>query len=561
MTGFTSPPPFQPGVPTYNSMGQLVTGIDHNALNANFALMPAAISGLATIQALSAEILGQPQCYALGHTLTGDGGEGLFVYNSTDTTSADNGGTILVDQGGRRWYRNTNGDSISVKWFGATGSGTTDDTTAIHNCITYCIANGLAVYFPAGTYLYSSLTVSNSGANFKMSGAGRGVTFLKTSLATGAAFSVAAATSCISDITFGATVARTAGAHIVTACNIGNIFNVGLDGFFVGIQGNDNGGVWRDILTTNPAAGATGMIVNGYSNALVIDSPWAYQGSNQASVGIQIVNSGAVQINDANIVGQGIDLFINPGTGQTVASVFAQNCFFDTASRGIAINPTGTGNVVRCKFMACWTCSHSLDGVLIENSGTGTVAGIEFVNHISSNNTGYGFNLAGGSGVSFIGGTFAANNVGIGIEAGVSDFTIMGVQAGSYGGFTGNTSYGIIVAAGASNRYVIKDNRLNGNTTAPMSDAGTGMSKSVSGNIPYNPIAPNNLSVGASPFSYTNTTGGPMSVMIFSGTVSVVQINGVQVSSATNTSVVLAPNDYVTVTYSATPTIQTRGLA
>lgn len=47
--------------------------------------------------------------------------------------------------------------------FGATGDGTTDDTTAINNALT-AAANGGTVYFPAGTYLITStLTIPGDG--------------------------------------------------------------------------------------------------------------------------------------------------------------------------------------------------------------------------------------------------------------------------------------------------------------------------------------------------------------------------------------------------------------
>ena len=43
-------------------------------------------------------------------------------------------------------------DSVSVKDFGATGDGSTDDTTSISNALTYAIDNKVEVHFPAGTY-------------------------------------------------------------------------------------------------------------------------------------------------------------------------------------------------------------------------------------------------------------------------------------------------------------------------------------------------------------------------------------------------------------------------
>lgn len=51
-------------------------------------------------------------------------------------------------------------DVVSVKDFGATGDGTTDDTTAIQSAIN---ANpGRALYFPSGTYIASALTIPHS---------------------------------------------------------------------------------------------------------------------------------------------------------------------------------------------------------------------------------------------------------------------------------------------------------------------------------------------------------------------------------------------------------------
>jgi hypothetical protein len=51
--------------------------------------------------------------------VAGDGG-GAFRYDSTDTTTADNGGTVIVDSAGRRWKRQWSG-AVNTKWWGATG--------------------------------------------------------------------------------------------------------------------------------------------------------------------------------------------------------------------------------------------------------------------------------------------------------------------------------------------------------------------------------------------------------------------------------------------------------
>lgn len=54
-------------------------------------------------------------------------------------------------------------ESVSVKDFGATGNGTTDDTAAIQLAVTAAYAQEKALYFPAGTYLMAStITMGNN---------------------------------------------------------------------------------------------------------------------------------------------------------------------------------------------------------------------------------------------------------------------------------------------------------------------------------------------------------------------------------------------------------------
>ena len=54
---------------------------------------------------------------------------GWFAQDPSDTATPDNGGTVVVDGRGRRWKREYSG-LPSIKWFGAKGDGTTDDTQA-----------------------------------------------------------------------------------------------------------------------------------------------------------------------------------------------------------------------------------------------------------------------------------------------------------------------------------------------------------------------------------------------------------------------------------------------
>ena len=77
---------------------------------------------------------------------------GVFQYDSTDTTSTDNGGTIIVGADGRRWKRDYSG-YLNAKWFGAVGNGYDNDTTPIQNAINSVPSGGATVLLPYGSYL------------------------------------------------------------------------------------------------------------------------------------------------------------------------------------------------------------------------------------------------------------------------------------------------------------------------------------------------------------------------------------------------------------------------
>lgn len=55
---------------------------------------------------------------------------------------------------------------VSVKYYGATGDGVTDDTTAVQAAITA----EKDIYFPAGTYIVSNLTIASDGTTLRGAG-------------------------------------------------------------------------------------------------------------------------------------------------------------------------------------------------------------------------------------------------------------------------------------------------------------------------------------------------------------------------------------------------------
>jgi hypothetical protein len=84
----------------------------------------------------------------LSTSITNDPGQGLFVAPASAPTGASGA-----------WVRSYSG-ALNVKWFGAIGDGTTDDTTAIQRAINYACLLGVAkIFFPSGIYLVTNLSI------------------------------------------------------------------------------------------------------------------------------------------------------------------------------------------------------------------------------------------------------------------------------------------------------------------------------------------------------------------------------------------------------------------
>lgn len=116
--------------------------------------------GGATYSQIRANTNSTTRVYCIGKSNVSDGGFGFFEVDTTDTTSADNGGTILVDAAGRRRKRQTVG-AVNLGWFAA-GDGSTDDTAATQAAVDATPWGGtLIVPTPKSMYKISSAITIN----------------------------------------------------------------------------------------------------------------------------------------------------------------------------------------------------------------------------------------------------------------------------------------------------------------------------------------------------------------------------------------------------------------
>ncbi len=113
---------------------------------------PYQVDTIADLKALDVEVVpANVAVIVLGYYETGDSGGGLFVYDNASSL-ADNYGTVIApDAGAGRWIRVWSG-TVSVRWFGCLGDGTTDETARIQAA--FDAAENCVVDFKGG-YIYA----------------------------------------------------------------------------------------------------------------------------------------------------------------------------------------------------------------------------------------------------------------------------------------------------------------------------------------------------------------------------------------------------------------------
>ncbi len=114
-----------------------------------------------------ADLIALPQPIGIGRSFLirgrssiGDGGGGVFIYDSASTTATNRGTVFKPTNGDGRFVRQYSGD-LDVKWFGAVGDNTADDLVPIQNAIDIS-TSGAQIKFPPGTYRISNVITGAS---------------------------------------------------------------------------------------------------------------------------------------------------------------------------------------------------------------------------------------------------------------------------------------------------------------------------------------------------------------------------------------------------------------
>lgn len=526
--------------------GQVLTAAQlNNAFAATLPLAGGTLTGPLTVPSLS--VTGTPIPLASGGTgaATATGATSQLQYLQGDTGSTP------------RSLTNKFQDTVDAKDFGVKCDGTTNDTGAINTLLTSEV--GKRIRFPTGTCIYNGN--GTVGAGTLIDGSGRYATLFSANLPSQTLFNVTGTGAGIQHVGFTSNVTQTGGVYVYLGGIDNFIEDFSMSGDFNGVIMNGSGSRVRKGRFNNCVSGGTRILASGGDASDIIDDILMGAQSPQiCRAGIEVSNSAALTIGHVSALQQGIGLLVDPTSiGTSVTSLYVHDSFFDTSSGpNIKLVATGTGHIVRLKFTDVWAGDGSTDSVQILNNGTGVVGEIEFVSPHILINTGAGVTTSGTiSGLSFIGGAIAQNAYGMFINSGVSDLNIAHMRIGATGDMTGNTVAAISLASGVTN-VVVMGNDLTGNG-ASLVDATGAITKAIKGNLGYNPIAATPITVGASPFTYTNNTGDTVSVFVNGGTVSNIALGGNTVAASTNTVISVPQGAGLVVTYTAAPTMTYAG--
>lgn len=266
-------------------------------------------------------------------------------YVSTTTTSPQNVAGLLALVGPYE-YTTTNLNQaataqtlrdlapISVKDFGATGNGSTNDYTAIAAALSYATADNVCLYFPEGTYVYDSQLTWNTTATLCMRGAGMTQVHLYYK---GAAPTIDSGfyvhdtaptyTSVdISDISFVSNANASYAFHAVQIGGPSTMRNVGFNGGAVSAFEGDNWNGQGDLDNLN--AGSYIGVSPGCVNGLTFDSgPPGTNPSGQfvlnmptvgycKGIGLNFISVGQVTVLNAQIGGNGQSLVLGSNSEQ-----------------------------------------------------------------------------------------------------------------------------------------------------------------------------------------------------------------------------------------------------
>lgn len=340
---------------------------------------------------------------------------------------------------------------VNVLDFGAKGDGVHDDTQAIKDAISYAqslvtdrFLNGVNVRFPKGTFLITStITITSSNIWLEGMSISESVIYAPSSNFDLIHFDGTALSlyGCgMSDLRIYTPTNSTSGKHLKCTKMINSIFqNLYLVGWYDGINLNGCGRVYFDNIILSQENRTSGSCRYGmdFTDGGAINSDVHFDNiqivppvatSNDYIISIR--NADGIYFENLHMHGGVLIQPNNTGFGQTLASVFFSNCYFDTANdcnfsfsgtattyrnfkfsncyfrgakKGLTFNTTSV--ISKAHFVNCEFTQQQFNGVEFLNTNSNSIkfVGCTFAENNTDNNAVYGDILSLGTSHQFIG--------------------------------------------------------------------------------------------------------------------------------------------------------------
>lgn len=325
--------------------------------NPSLLAPPLVVSSIASLRLANKLVYQVAQ--VTGYRTPTDGGGGFYQLHPTDTTSLDNGGTIIVAADGGRWYLQHT-TPVSVKQFGAVGNGVSDDTPFIQAAINYAQAISSSLYFPVGTYNVTGLSIT-AGITLFGEGEFASVLFLTTTNGTTISVNTLAAIF-ISDLAFEQASGATGGSSLAitgpTNANSQSIFrNVLFNNSFIGIHAIQ-AATWIVDSCFFANHINTGMLIENQFNADSGDSCISnclFSTFSTNGIGITQYSSGGLKITNTKIINGAIGYALNLAPGAVTSDLMISNCSIENQTlAGIEfLRQSSTGSFRNVSIIGC----------------------------------------------------------------------------------------------------------------------------------------------------------------------------------------------------------------
>jgi hypothetical protein len=437
-----------------------------------------------------------------GQVLTSQGG-GATAMTWTNPTPGITGPGTTVKGAPPIWSTTVGGtvidgtSPINVLAYGADPTGAASSDIAFANAHTAASAIFGTIYIPPGTYKLTTAW-NITGGNIRIIGEGSS-SIIKQSLTTPSVIVCTGSSVIFENLSLTYTSTATSAVAALAVGTGAAIFDVRCNNVYISkcyhgiIVQNQNGGYYRN-LNIGPNTG-TAFWINtssnidldnfSFTNTATPPSTSCALQMTGPSQGNTICNGECYQSYFPLILGGGgVGIANNPAYCKFV------NVFFDSGTREAFIQ-----EAYEVTFVDCW---HS-NGRNVGGAGNFPGAnisggsGIHYIGGQAFSCGSHGYVVNAGTNITFNGVSAISNSNtaglgsahGITIAAGITDFSIIGCTCKNISSMSGtsNQGWGIIVVAGASDRYIIHGNLISTNVTGGVSDAGAGVNKLVAGNF------------------------------------------------------------------------------